>query len=47
MVIWEGIMICPECSGTDLRRAGLKKGAQRPMPDVWPVLHGQGAQVQR
>jgi transposase-like protein len=29
MVIWEGIMICPDCSGTDLRRAGLKKGAQR------------------
>ena len=22
-------MICPDCSGTDLRRAGLKKGAQR------------------
>jgi transposase-like protein len=29
MVIWEGFMICPDCSGTDLRRAGLKKGAQR------------------
>jgi len=29
MVIWEGMVICPDCSSSDLRKAGLKKGAQR------------------
>jgi transposase-like protein len=29
MVIWEDIVICPDCSSSDLRKAGLKRGAQR------------------
>lgn len=29
MVIWESFVICPDCSSSELRKAGLKKGAQR------------------